>query len=171
MAPRRQSKRGKAHADLEADTSTTSRSKRLKADSDLPSGHQPTDQKAHNEPTVDVLPPGAAVRTTRSLRGVKSQLHTPDASKASEPEASDSGLVSQAKPSAKSKSAPKAPKSEPVSEEPKSEQTKNENGEELTEYERARRETMAKNEAMLMSLGVQEAADGLGASIQAKRTK
>ncbi|GAQ88207.1 WD repeat-containing protein [Klebsormidium nitens] len=171
MAPRRQSKRGKEHADLAVDTSTTTRSKRIKAESDPLSGDQPTDQKAGNEQTVGISPPGGAVRTTRSLRGVKSQLQTPDNSKVSE---SESGPVSNSEPLSeisKSKSGSKVPESETVSEEPENERTKNENGEELTEYERARRETMAKNEAMLMSLGVTEAAEGLGASIQAKRSR
>jgi hypothetical protein len=166
MAPRRQSKRGKG--DREMAEEPRGSNKRIKVEVEAGTGDgMEQDSKAGLDLTLgDTSPADIKIRTTRTLRGVKNQVKTPEQKKGSR-----SGKESEAdgKDSTDDGTAKKVSKSE--KKKSKGEEEANDIAEDLTDFEKERRATMARNEAMLLALGVQEAAQGFDASMHAKRAR
>lgn len=166
MAPRRQSKRGKADGEIAEEPSGSN--KRIKVEVEAgTSDDVEQDSKAGLDLMVgDASPADTKIRTTRTLRGAKHQLQTPEQKKGSR-----SGKESEAdgKDSTDDGTAKKVLKSD--KKKSKGEEEANDIAEDLTDFEKERRATMARNEAMLLALGVQEAAQGFDASMHAKRAR
>jgi hypothetical protein len=163
MAARRQSKRSKR--DGEMVKGPMGSNKRVKVELEAETSDV-VEQDRLDLTLGDTSPADTKIRTTQTLRGVKNQLKTPEQKKGSR---SENDSEADNKDSTDDGMAKKVPKSE--KKESTGEEEANDIGEDLTDFEKERRATMARNEAMLLALGVQEAAQGFDASMHTKRAR